>query len=66
MSLSIRVAGLTATAAITLAGALGAAAYADDAPVTDPCAQQQAKVDKATERLTACQTPETTEAPAPA
>ena len=131
MSLSIRVAGLTATAAITLAGALGASAHADDAPVTDPCAQQQAKVDKATgalervtavfarqqervetakevvaeatpgsekaaarhalkaakdalgetkttkraqqqrlakaqERLTACQTPETTEAPAPA
>ena len=51
MSLSIRVAGLTATAAITLAGALGAAAHADDAPVTDPCAQQQAQVDKATEAL---------------
>lgn len=56
MPLSLRVAGLAATAAITLAGALGAAAHADDAPVTDPCAQQQAKVDKAEgalERVTA-------------
>lgn len=56
MPLSIRLAGLTASAAITLAGALGAAAHADDAPTTDPCAQQQAHVDKAQgalERVTA-------------
>lgn len=56
MSLPIRVASLTATVAISLAGALGAAAHADDAPVTDPCAQQQTKVDKAEgalERVTA-------------
>ncbi len=131
MPFSHRVAGLTAAAAISLSGALGVAAHADDAPVTDPCAQQQAQVDKAAgalervtavfarqqervaktkevvaeaeagrekaaarralaaarqdrdetkvtkraqqqrlakaqERLTACQTPETTEAPAPA
>jgi hypothetical protein len=56
MSFSFRIAGLGATAAITLAGALGAAAHADDAPATDPCAQQQAHVDKAQgalERVTA-------------
>ena len=130
MSVTTRLAGITASAAIAF-GAFGVAAYADDAPATDPCAQQQAQVDKAagalervtavfarqqarveakkeavteadagrekaaarhalkaakdaldetrttkraqqqrlakaTERLTECQTPETTEAPAPA
>ncbi|RYC07233.1 hypothetical protein [Nocardioides zhouii] len=50
MPLSVRLAGLTATAAITLAG-LGAAAHADEVPPSDPCAQQQAKVDKASEAL---------------
>jgi hypothetical protein len=56
MPFSHRVAGLTATAAISLAGALGTAAHADDAQVTDPCAQQQAQVEKAAgalERVTA-------------
>lgn len=56
MSLSLRLAGIAATGAIALGGALGAAAHADDAPTTDPCAQQQAKVDKAQgalERVTA-------------
>lgn len=56
MSRSYRVAGLAATAVLTLAGAFGTAAHADEAPTTDPCAQQQAKVDKATaalERVTA-------------
>jgi hypothetical protein len=56
MSLTTRLVGVTATAAIALGGTFGAAAYADDAPTTDPCAQQQAKVDKATaalERVTA-------------
>jgi len=56
MSLATRLVGVTATAAIALGGAFGATAYADDVPTTDPCAQQQAKVDKATsalERVTA-------------
>lgn len=47
MSLSIRLAGIAATGAIALGGAFGVAAHADDAPATVPCAQQQAKVDKA-------------------
>ena len=56
MSRSSRIAGLTATAVIALAGAFSAAAHADDTTVTDPCAQQQAQVDKAQgalERVTA-------------
>ena len=50
MSVTTRIAGITASAAIAF-GAFGATAYADDAPTTDPCASQQAKVDKATEAL---------------
>ncbi|MBL0750021.1 hypothetical protein [Nocardioides baculatus] len=50
MSLTIRLAGAAASAAVTLA-AFSSTAYADDAPATDPCASQQAKVDKATEAL---------------
>ncbi|PKH38933.1 hypothetical protein SAMN05192575_103395 [Nocardioides alpinus] len=53
---SSRIAGLTATAVITLAGAFSAAAHADDTTATDPCAQQQAQVEKAQgalERVTA-------------
>lgn len=56
MSRSFRVAGLIATSVITLGAAFGAAAHADDAAATDPCAQQQSKVDKAQvalERVTA-------------
>ena len=47
MSFATRLAGVTATAAIAVAGAFGATAYADEAPTTEPCASQQAKVDKA-------------------
>ena len=56
MSFATRLAGVTATAAIAVAGAFGATAYADEAPTTEPCASQQAKVDKAEaalERVTA-------------
>ena len=51
MSLTTRLVGVTATVAIALGGTFGATAYADDAPTTDPCATQQAKVDKATAAL---------------
>jgi septal ring factor EnvC (AmiA/AmiB activator) len=50
MTLTTRLAGVVASAAIALA-AFGATASADEVPPTDPCAQQQAKVDKATEAL---------------
>ena len=50
MTLTTRLAGVVASAAITLA-AFGTTASADEVPPTDPCAQQQAKVDKATEAL---------------
>ena len=50
MSLTTRLAGVAASAAITLT-AFSMTAYADEVPPTDPCAQQQAKVDKATEAL---------------
>ena len=56
MPLPLRLAGIAATGAIALGGAFGVAAHADDAPTTDPCAQQQAQVDKAQsalERVTA-------------
>ena len=43
----IRLAGIAATAALTVGGAFTATASADEAPTTDPCAQQQAHVDKA-------------------
>jgi len=52
MSVSIRLAGLAASAAIALGGAVVVpAAVADDAPAPVPCAQQQAQVDKAAEAL---------------
>lgn len=52
MSVSIRFGGLAATAALALSGALIApVAAADEAPVSEPCAQQQAKVDKAEDAL---------------
>ena len=50
-----RLAGAAASAALTLA-AFSVSAHADDAPTTEPCATQQAQVDKATaalERVTA-------------
>ena len=50
MTLATRLAGVTASVALA-AGAFGVAAHADDAPVTDPCARQQAQVDKATDAL---------------
>ena len=50
MSLTTRLAGAAASAAIALT-AFSMTAYADEVPPTDPCAQQQAKVDKATEAL---------------
>lgn len=50
MSLTTRLAGAAASAALTLT-AFSVTAYADEAPPADPCAQQQAKVDKATEAL---------------
>jgi len=50
MTAAHRLASVVASAALTF-GAFGVAAYADDAPSTDTCAQQQAKVDKATEAL---------------
>ncbi|WP_107771491.1 hypothetical protein [Nocardioides sediminis] len=57
MSVSIRIAGLVATAAVALGGGFTvSAASADDEAATAPCAQQQAKVEKAKgalERVTA-------------
>ena len=57
MSVSIRIAGVATAAAVALGGGFAmSAANADDAPTTEPCAQQQAKVDKAEaalERVTA-------------
>jgi hypothetical protein len=57
MSVSIRIAGVATAAAVALGGGFTvSAAHADDAPTTAPCAQQQAKVDKAEaalERVTA-------------
>ena len=50
MTFTTRLGSIAASAAITF-GAFGVAAYADDVPTTDPCAQQQAQVDKATEAL---------------
>lgn len=51
-TISLRLGGLAATAAITLGGALVAPALADEVPgPAEPCASQQAKVDKATEAL---------------
>lgn len=51
-TISLRVGGLAATAAITLGGALVAPALADDVQgPAEPCASQQAKVDKATDAL---------------
>ncbi len=50
MKLAARVAGVTATAALTLAGTFAVAAQADDVPA-DPCARQQAQVDKAQDAL---------------
>lgn len=52
MSVSIRFSGLAATAAIALSGLVVApSAIADEAPETAPCAEQQAKVDKAEDAL---------------
>lgn len=52
MSVSIRFSGLAATAAIALSGLVVApSAMADEAPETAPCAEQQAKVDKAEDAL---------------
>jgi hypothetical protein len=51
MSVSIRFSGLAATAAIALSGLVVAPSAADEAPDAAPCAEQQAKVDKAEDAL---------------
>lgn len=49
MNVATRLAGVAASAALTF-GAFAVTAHADEVP-TDPCASQQAKVDKATAAL---------------
>lgn len=56
MSVTTRLASITASAALTFTAFGVVAAYADDSSTTDPCAQQQVQVDKAQsalERVTA-------------
>jgi hypothetical protein len=50
MNFATRLAGIAASTALTF-GAFALTAHADEVPATDPCASQQAKVDKATEAL---------------